>query len=266
MQFYRKAGTVLRLPVEKIHPNPAQPRRYFEEQALKELSESIRRYGVLQPLTVRRRGNEFELVAGERRLRAAALAGLREVPCILSSMDDTDSAAVALVENLQRQDLHYFEEAQAMAQLISDYHLSQEEVARRLGRSQSAVANKLRLLRLSGEEREILCREGLSERHARALLRLERTKDRTAALEHIAAHHLNVAQTEQYIDQLLTRLQAAPRRRRSAFILKDVRLFLNSMERGLSVMRQAGVDALWDREDTDSEILLTIRIPKQSSR
>lgn len=266
MQFYRKAGSVLRIPLEKIRPNPAQPRRHFEERALSELSESIRRYGVLQPLTVRRKGDEFELVAGERRLRASALAGLREVPCIVAAMGDEDSAALALVENLQRQDLHYFEEAEAMAKLIGDYGLSQEEVGRRLGKSQSAVANKLRLLRLSEADRALLRQANLSERHARALLRLEEEGERTTALRYIIDHGLNVAQSETYIDQRLAHLQTAPPQRRATFILKDVRLFLNSVERGLGVMRRAGVDAGWDRRDTDSEILLTIRIPKQSGR
>ena len=261
-----KGARVALLPIDRIVPNPGQPRHHFDQTALEELAASIRRYGILQPLTVRQTAGGWELVAGERRLRAARLAGLREVPCLLSQADPQESAALALVENLQRQDLHYLEEAAALRRLVEDYGLTQEEAARRLGKSPSAVANKLRLLRLSPECAALLVEYGLSERHARALLRLEEEGERTAALRYIIDHGLNVAQSETYIDQRLAHLQTAPPQRRATFILKDVRLFLNSVERGLGVMRRAGVDAGWDRRDTDSEILLTIRIPKQSGR
>ena len=161
------------LPIDKIVPNPRQPRRHFDEQALRELAESIRQHGVLQPLSVQRTAGGYVLVAGERRLRAAGMAGLTHVPCLLVRASDEDSAVLALIENLQRCDLHYLEEAQAIARLIAQYGLSQEEAARRLGRSQSAVANKLRLLRLSEGCAALLRQYGLTERHARAVLRLE---------------------------------------------------------------------------------------------
>jgi len=256
---------VLRLRAADIRPNPRQPRRVFEERGLRELSSSIRRHGILQPLTVRRCGEEWELVAGERRLRAARMAGLETVPCIEAEVDEEESALLALIENLQRRDLHYFEEAEAIAAYLRRTGCTQESAAAMLGRSPSAVANKLRLLRLSPACRERLSQAGLSERHARALLRLEEESERLSALQHIAAQNLNVAQTEQYIQRRLDAIQSAPRQKRT-FILKDVRLFLNSVDRGLRLIREAGVDAVTKRDDTEDAILLTIRIPKQRER
>ena len=264
MQLLRKKGMldsnrVLFLPVDAIAPNPDQPRRVFPQHELEELAASIRSLGLLQPLTVRRGERGWELVAGERRLRAAKLAGLTEVPCLSLQIDSQRSSLLALVENLQRRDLDFWEEALALNKLISTYHLSQEEAARRVGRSQSAVANKLRLLRLSPQVQDLLRRYGLTERHARALLRLEGDAAQRAALEHIASAGLTVAQTEQYIERLLT---VQPKKRKPTYLIKDVRLFLNSLSRGLSVMQGAGIDAQCAREETDETILLTIRIPK----
>ncbi len=250
------------LGVDAVRANPDQPRRDFEPEALRELSESIARYGILQPLTVRRGEDGYELIAGERRLRAAKLAGLREVPCLVARSDCEESALLSLVENLQRQDLHYMEEAAAIAKLITVYGFSQEQAAERLGRSQSAVANKLRLLRLSPECVALLREKGLSERHARALLRLADGEERLAALRVIAERGYNVAQTEEYIEALLKRGAVTPPQRRQAFIVKDVRLFLNTIRRSMGIMHRAGVDAACEREDTDEEIRLTIRIPR----
>ena len=255
---------VLTLRVEDIRPNPHQPRQTFDDEGLRELASSIRRHGILQPLTVRSAGGgKWELVAGERRLRAAKLAGLEKVPCIRREADDRESALLALVENLQRRDLHYLEEAAAIAAYIRQTGITQEEAAAQLGRSPSALANKLRLLRLSPACRELLVRNALTERHARCLLRLEDEEERLAALRHIADKQLNVAQAEQYVDQRLAQLQSTPPKRRRTFILKDVRLFLNSLDRGLRMVREAGVDARTERQETDDAILLTIRIPKQ---
>ena len=254
---------VLQLPAAEIRPNPRQPRRVFDEAGLRELAASIRAHGVLQPLTVRRTAEGWELIAGERRLRASRLAGLETVPCIESAAGDEESALLALIENLQRQDLHYFEEAAAIGDYIHRTGITQEEAARQLGRSPSALANKLRLLRLSPACREQLVKSGLTERHARCLLRLEDEPERLTALKYIADHQLNVAQTEQYVDRLLEDIQSAPPAKRRTFILKDVRLFLNSVDRGLRLIREAGVDAQTKRDETEDAILLTIRIPKQ---
>lgn len=265
MSLFRKregifeTGKVIYLSVDTLRPNPNQPRTQFDPGGLEELAQSIREHGILQPLSVRRREEGWELVSGERRLRAARLAGLWEVPCIAVDVDDRASSLLALVENIQRRDLDYLEEAQALDKLIRTYHLSQEEAARRVGRSQSAVANKLRLLRLSPQVQDLLRRYGLTERHARALLRLEGDAAQRAALEHIASAGLTVAQTEQYIERLLT---VQPKKRKPTYLIKDVRLFLNSLSRGLSVMQGAGIDAQCAREETDETILLTIRIPK----
>ena len=253
------------IPLGRIRPNPQQPRHSFDEEGLAELAASIRSCGILQPLTVRRAGEGYELVAGERRLRAARIAGLREVPCLVAQVGEEDSALLALMENLQRRDLDCWEEAQAIARLISRYGLSQEEAARRLGRAQPTVANKLRLLRLPEDVRALLRENGLTERHARALLRLQDPEVQRRAAGDIVRRGMNVAQAEAYVEKLLQSAQVTPPRGRSTYIIKDVRLFLNSVDRGLHLMRQAGVDAGWDRQDTDREILLTIRIPKRVS-
>ena len=253
------------IPLGRIRPNPQQPRQGFDEVGLAELAASIRSCGILQPLTVRRAGDGYELVAGERRLRAARIAGLREVPCLVAQVGEEDSALLALMENLQRRDLDCWEEAQAIARLISRYGLSQEEAARRLGRAQPTVANKLRLLRLPEDVRALLRENGLTERHARALLRLQDPEVQRRAAGDIVRRGMNVAQAEAYVEKLLQSAQVTPPRGRSTYIIKDVRLFLNSVDRGLHLMRQAGVDAGWDRQDTDREILLTIRIPKRAS-
>ena len=253
------------IPLGDIRPTPQQPRRSFDEEGLAELAASIRSCGILQPLTVRRAGEGYELVAGERRLRAARIAGLREVPCLVAQVGEEDSALLALMENLQRRDLDCWEEAQAIARLISRYGLSQEEAARRLGRAQPTVANKLRLLRLPEDVRALLRENGLTERHARALLRLQDPEVQRRAAGDMVRRGMNVAQAEAYVEKLLQSAQVTPPRGRSTYIIKDVRLFLNSVDRGLHLMRQAGVDAGWDRQDTDREILLTIRIPKRAS-
>ena len=246
-----------------MRPNPQQPRRSFDETALRELADSISAYGILQPLTVRDRGGVYELVAGERRLRAARIAGLREVPCLIAEVGEEDAALLALIENLQRRDLDYMEEAAAIARLIRRYGLSQQQAAEKLGKSQPTIANKLRLLRLSAPVIDCLRQYGLTERHARTLLRLTDPEQQLAAARHIGKRGLNVAQTEQYIDRLIAENRTEPPRRRPTYVIKDVRLFLNSVERGVRLMQSAGVGAEVGRRDTEEEILLTIHIPKR---
>lgn len=251
------------IPINAVRPNPQQPRRSFDETALRELADSISAYGILQPLTVRDRGGVYELVAGERRLRAARIAGLREVPCLIAEVGEEDAALLALIENLQRRDLDYMEEAAAIARLIRRYGLSQQQAAEKLGKSQPTIANKLRLLRLSAPVIDCLRQYGLTERHARTLLRLTDPEQQLAAARHIGKRGLNVAQTEQYIDRLTAENRTEPPRRRPTYVIKDVRLFLNSVERGVRLMQSAGVGAAVGRRDTEEEILLTIHIPKR---
>ena len=253
---------VLELPIRDIRPNPRQPRQAFQDEDLAELALSISQVGVLQPLSVRRAADgQWELIAGERRLRAAKMAGLPRVPCLSVEADEEASALLALVENLQRKDLDVWEEAAALRQLMERYGLTQEEAARRVGKSQSAVANKLRLLRLPEDVIDTLRGQRLTERHARALLRLDTADRQRTALAHIVKHQLNVAKTEEYIDRLCAG-RKDPRRAAPIYRIRDVRLFLNTVDRGLAVMQSAGVNAQCGREETENEITLTIHIPK----
>ncbi len=255
----RRREAVVNVAVEDIEPGPYQPRQNFDPARLEELAASIRRYGVLSPLSVRYRAGRYELVAGERRLRAAKMAGLERVPCLILEVDEAESGVIALVENLQRQDLDFIEQARGIARLMDQFGMSQEECARRLGKSQSAVANKLRLLKLPEDVLAKLRAAELTERHGRALLRLPDDDLRRQALDHIIAGQLTVPATDSYIDALLER-QTRPAPTRTRFVLKDVRVFLNTLQRSVDVMRQGGVDVGMLREQTDQEMVVTIRI------
>ncbi len=260
---FMEHGRVLLLPVVQIRPNPSQPRKTFDPESLRELSQSIKQYGILQPLTVRRSMGAYELVAGERRLRAARLAGLSEVPCILLTVDEEQAGMLAMIENLQRMDLDYIEEAQGLAKLMDRFGLSQEQAAAKIGKSQSAVANKLRLLRHSPPVLHKLREHGLSERHARALLRLPGEEERLKAIDVILQRQLTVAKTEAYIEALLEKQEAQTvKYGMRKFILRDLRLFLNSVNHSLDLVRGAGIDAQSQQEETEHEIVLTIRLPK----
>lgn len=271
MPLLKKRGNletnkVLFLSVDAIVPNPEQPRRIFDRQELEELAASIQTLGLLQPLTVRRMGSQWELVAGERRLRAAKLAGLREVPCLSLNIDNEQSSLLALVENLQRKDLDFLEESLALSRLISTYHLSQEEAARQIGKSQSAVANKLRLLKLPKEVLEALQTAGATERHARALLPLKDAQLQQEAALQVIEHQMTVAETERLVETLLQQAPPAKpeRKQKKTFIVKDIRIFLNTLTRGLRLMELAGIHADCHQEEKEDNIILTIEIPKQS--
>lgn len=263
-----RRGGIVYLRTDELTPNPVQPRKRFDEESLEELSGSIKSYGILNPLTVRLRCGKYELVAGERRLRAAKLAGLEEVPCILIDVNMEDASLIALVENLQRRDLDFIEEALGISQLIRMFGMSQEEAARRIGKSQSAVANKLRLLKLPPDVLEALRQNGLTERHGRALLRLPSPVAQRAALEYIVDNGLTVAATDAYIDALLAEPEKEPEteteksEKKRTFVLKDVRVFLNTLSRSIDLMKQGGIDAGMQREETEDSLILTISIPK----
>ena len=263
-----RRGGIVYLRTDELTPNPVQPRKRFDEESLEELSGSIKSYGILNPLTVRLRCGKYELVAGERRLRAAKLAGLEEVPCILIDVNMEDASLIALVENLQRRDLDFIEEALGISQLIRMFGMSQEEAARRIGKSQSAVANKLRLLKLPPDVLESLRQNGLTERHGRALLRLQSPVAQRTAIEYIIDNGLTVAATDAYIDALLAEPEPPSdpepdkQEKRRTFVLKDVRVFLNTLSRSIDLMKQGGIDAGIHREETDDSLILTISIPK----
>ena len=252
---------VLQLPTEEIFPNPYQPRAVFSSDELLALSESIRQNGILQPLIVRKVGEQYELVAGERRLRAAKLAGLTNVPCIVMEVNDRNSAILALVENIQRSDLNCFEEAAALEKLITCYGMTQEDAAMQLGRAQSTVANKLRLLRLSEEERRLILEHQLTERHARALLRLGNTEVRMAALAKIIRLGLNVEKSEMMIDEMIGQHREKENFRKRSVLLKDVRLFANTINHAVETMQAAGIPAASQKMQFDDYIEYRIRIP-----
>ena len=255
LKTYMETGRIIFLPARSIRPNPAQPRKVFREDALEELADSIRRHGILQPLSVRRVGNSYELIAGERRLRAAQMAGLTELPCLVLRMDDRESGVAAMVENLQRQDLDYIEEAVGISRLLEQWDMSQEQVARLLGKSQSAIANKLRILRHSDIILATLREANLSERHARALLKLPSEEAKLTAIAEIVRQSMSVARAESYIDSLLSQ-------KSSKAAQANVNTFLTSLTQSLAKIQRCGIGAISERRETDTQIVVTITIPK----
>ncbi len=255
LKTYLETGRVMFVPARAIRPNPSQPRKFFREDALAELAESIRIHGILQPLSVRRIGPCYELIAGERRLRAAQMAGLTEVPCIVMTMDDRESSIAAMIENLQRRDLDYVEEGRGISRLMEQWNMSQEEVASLLGKSQSAVANKLRLLRHSPKVLQLLREEGLTERHARALLKLNTEEEKLSAIRVISRQEMNVAKAERYIQELLQEKEKPLQR-------VNLGSFLNHLNKSLARMQLSGIPAVSERRETEDRIVLTITIPK----
>ncbi|MBR3553740.1 MAG: ParB/RepB/Spo0J family partition protein [Clostridia bacterium] len=258
----RAAGQVLLIPNEKIFPNPNQPRRTFDQSELVNLAISIRMNGILQPITVRKVEKGYELVSGERRLRASRLAGMVVVPCIVVDVNAMKSAIFSLIENLQRQNLNCFEEAAAIETLMEQFGLSQEEVARRIGKAPSTVSNKLRLLALPTEVRRRMAEANLTERHARALLRLD-ADEVPQALEKVIARELNVAQTERLVETL-TEQKARPKRT-TRRLFSDVRIFLNTISNAFDTMKSAGIDAQLEKQERDDAFVFEITIPKSSA-
>ncbi len=255
----RSAGQVLLIPSEVIYPNPNQPRRSFDQEELVNLAISIRMNGILQPITVRETQNGYEVVSGERRLRASRLAGMLSVPCIVIDVNSFKSAVYALIENLQRQNLGYFEEAVAIERLMKDFGLSQEEAAKQLGKAPSTVSNKLRLLSLQSEVRDLLCEHGLSERHARALLRLPEEKI-LPVLHKVIERKLNVTQTEAYIEEILSEKQG---NRTTKTMFSDVKIFIKTINHAVDTMKKAGINADIKKEEQDENFIYHIKIPKK---
>lgn len=250
----------------RICPNPNQPRKSFDQAELQSLADSIKRYGIIQPITVRWISDEnspfgglYELIAGERRLRAARMLDLSYVPCIIIEADRLESAKLALVENLQRHGLGFFEEAEAIDSLIKKYGVKQQDVAGMLSVSQSYIANKLRLLRLDQEERELVENSGLTERHVRAALKAQSPEARKKILQTAAARSLNVRQTEQYVMEMYN--EKKPPASTEKIVIKDIRLFLNTIDKAVSIVRQAGIPIESSRSDGDGMIEVKIRVP-----
>ncbi len=253
-------GKLLEIGTGDIRPNPSQPRRHFSPEELTSLAKSITANGIIQPLTVRQTENGFELISGERRLRAAKLAGLKTVPCILIEADKKRSAVLALLENIQRSDLNCFEEAAAINKLIESGEITREKISIKLGMARSTIANKLRLLKLTDEEQQLMIEKGLTERHARALLRVSDEDRRKEILAKTINGSWTVDTLEKYIDRLERQELKKTSYEKRAVMLKDVRLFFNSVNKALEVMKLAGVEATAKRIDREDHIEYTIMI------
>ncbi len=255
---------VFDVPIEMISTNPDQPRKNFDIAELTKLAKSISQDGIVQPLTVKRYQKGFRLISGERRLRAAKMAGFRTVPCVMAEISEKRSAVISLIENIQRADLHFFEEAEAIACLIEKYSMTQEDTAIRLGLAQSTIANKLRLLRLSGEERNIILTKGLTERHARALLKIVDPVRRREILDKIVSENMTVAEAERYIQNEDKRRDMKKSYEKRSPVLKDIKLFNNTISKAVEVIRLAGVDAQMDKTEQGGFIEYRIRIKEKS--
>ena len=258
---------VLQIPLSKIVPNPYQPRKEFESEALSELADSIRQYGVLQPLLVAPgKGDTYILIAGERRLRASTMAGLGTVPVIVSEYTTQQIAEIALIENLQRKDLHYLEEAEGYEKLVNTFHMTQESMAIRVGKKQSTIANKLRLLRLPVSVRNKLHDSDLTERHARVLLKLENEELQKAVLQKVLKGHLNVRQTETLVDKTLKEAGKLDQKKPRFVIVNDVRIYLNSIKEVMESVKNSGIPASMEQEMDGDDVVVTLRIKNVKKR
>ena len=255
---------IIYLPLERITTNRDQPRRRFDSERLNELAASIRENGILQPVTVKREGKEYMLISGERRLRASHIAGIGEIPCIVIDAERDKVATLALIENLQRDNLSFYEEALGIAKLMKLCNCTQEEIAKRLGISQAALSNKLRLLKLEEQIIARLLELHLTERHARALLRLQSEDDRKSALEYISANKLTASEADEYIASLLKKRQKTTEsaNRKEQYVIRDMRLFCNTVDRALKTMRRAGFRADLEKEEDDTSVTFEIKIFK----
>ena len=259
------------IPIDLIRPNPYQPRKKFDNSSLDELCQSIQQYGVIQPINVRKVNNtHYELVAGERRLRAAAMAGFKEVPAIIVDVGEDDSAIMALIENLQREDLGYLEEAEGYRNLIKEHGLTQEELAQKIGKSQSTIANKIRILRLSPMVKKILSDNGLTERHARALLKIEDEQIQLKVLQKVCEKGLNVRKTEELVQKALEKYcnqgKTEEYKGRVTKSIKDIRFFVNTIRQAIETMKKSGVNARAAQIDRGDFLEFIVRIPKKESK
>ncbi|MFZ7102978.1 MAG: nucleoid occlusion protein [Peptococcaceae bacterium] len=256
------------LDLSLISPNPFQPRRIFDPTHLEELAQSIKEFGVLQPIIVRKIGTGYELVAGERRFRASQLIGLKNIPAIIRNLSDKEIAEMALIENLQREDLNYFEEAEGYAKLIKEFGITQDEIAKRVGKGQSTIANKLRLLNLSPEVRKEISVSVITERHTRALLKLNDPQLQVKALDEIYTNNLNVRQTDELVEKYLIeteKVDKEKRKKRMTKIFKDMRIFLNTIRGAVQTIQDAGLPADITEMESEEYLEVTIRLPKNKN-
>ncbi|HHY23682.1 MAG TPA: nucleoid occlusion protein [Clostridiaceae bacterium] len=258
---------IIYINIDNIRPNPYQPRKHFNKASLEELCESIKQYGVIQPINVRKiSNNNYELVAGERRLKAASMAHLKEIPAIVVNVDDNDSAILALIENLQRENLNYLEEAEGYSNLISEHNLTQEELARKIGKSQSTIANKIRLLKLSPIIKKILIDNSLTERHARALLKLHDEQLQLKVLKYVCEKGFNVKKTEDLVEKVIERylrkISLKETERKMSRAVKDVRIFVNTIKQAVDIMKKSGVNAKAAQFDRGDYFEFIVRVPK----
>ncbi len=253
------------IPISLIKANPYQPRKHFDPLQLEELSKSIKEYGVLQPLIVRKVKDYYELVAGERRLRASHAIGLKTVPVVIRDLADKEIAEIALIENLQREDLNYFEEAEGYKRLISEFALTQDEVAKRVGKSQSTIANKMRLLKLPEEVQKNINTEIVTERHARALLKITQPEMQMAILKEIYVNEYNVRETDLLVEKYLNaeaEIINPSGGRKIVRIFKDMRIYLNTIRNAVHTIAEAGLDIKMTEKECTEHIEVLIRIPK----
>ncbi|KGX85686.1 nucleoid occlusion protein [Pontibacillus litoralis] len=257
---------VVKIAIKDIQPNRYQPRTIFNEEKIKELAQTIHTHGMIQPIVVRKidQGEGYELIAGERRWRAVQVLEWEEVPAIIRDMDDTQTASVALIENLQREELSVIEEAAAYAKLLELHGLTQEALAQRLGKSQSTIANKLRLLKLPESVHHAIIDKKITERHARALIALKEQAMQEKMLEEIIEHHLNVKQTEERIEKRLGNNDAPKKKKKPKLkgINKDMRIAMNTIRQSLTMVSDTGIDVETDEEEHDDYYQITIKLPK----
>lgn len=259
----KEINKVILIPISQIKKSPSQPRVYFDPEALNELAQSIAANGLLQPIIVRKIAPEsYELIAGERRTMACRSLGYETVAAIVEEYSDEQTIVLALIENLQRKDLNYFEEANGIARLMRELNINQQQVSQKLGKAQSTVANKLRLLKYSPEMQRRIMQADLTERHARALLKLPNEERLHEAVTIIERDRLNVEQTEQMVDAQLKQLP--PKQATKIFIIKDLRMFLNSIQKAVSTMNQAGIPVDSSKIENDKFVEVHIKIPKSA--
>ncbi len=255
-------GKFTEIPIDQIVSNPHQPRQNFSQDTLAELCDSIKQYGIIQPITVRKGTySKYELIAGERRLRACIMADMKTIPAIIIEATNYESAAIAMIENLQRENLNFFDEAEGYSNLISDFNITQEELAQKIGKTQATVANKIRILKLSPAVKKIIKANDLTERHARALLKLPTEELQLKVLKKVNEENLNVTKTEEYINLILT-----PKKhhssRKALRIFKDIRIFSNTIKQAIDMMNKSGVNAYSEKIETDDYIEYLVKIPK----